>query len=261
MIENAMTQFSGLSWMGKSRFVAANAPMVIWGLGAAEGTIRTLFHGIASVFAKAAGYHETASEQFKQCKRDGKISFGCMGLTVLSAIPYVGPGIGYFYIFRQCIDYSRVRYAYREVLKIQKHSNLTNVLDQLDDINNIDHQELDRLSKQLRAPTTFTSSETQRIRETLKGTLVYHYYGYSIAYASVEYSCKGINFTANLIKNIAMRLFRNGFIRNLIYKVIKVTSDELNQVITDTSKNPRPTSSTNRPRPVIEINEGPLEQS
>lgn len=236
MIENFVSPIANWGWASRVAFVTYAAPIAIWGLGAAEGAIRSALHGVAAAFTKIARQDNLASKQVEHCAKNGLISLSCLSFTAISVIPLLGTGFGYYYISKQESNYREIKKAYletySEALEQQKETNLNEALNEIDESKEIDHQFLDKVSQKLIKQPSSVSINSARLDERksqLDASLIHHYYGYSAAYVFFETTSVVTYKISIRVKRLALNLFNNGLIRKLVNQVVTAIFKEVEQ--------------------------------
>ncbi|MCB1134760.1 MAG: hypothetical protein KDK78_00715 [Chlamydiia bacterium] len=173
-----------------------SSPIILWGAGAAEGTVRAVGHSALTALSIAVLQRKWAQHQWEEAKSNGRIACGCGILAGLSCIPLIGTGYGIAYFVDEVGKYNRAKTA---VARAQKRageeecSQLTAPMLQ----GELSEQRLqDLFSKAQRIeqcrPRVYQEDFTTGDRE-LKGTLIHRNYLYTAGY----YSVKGVGDAIN----------------------------------------------------------------
>lgn len=237
MLENAIAYVGQLGWKSQIGLIIYSAPIVIWGLGAAEGAVRTAFNGIASVFARHGNIPEKAQTHWIQCQRDAGITRSCAAITAVSLVPVLGTGFGYWEFNNQCKNYSKIKGALEKIKQGQYLETMDHVLLQLDKTPEVTEDALNHLYQELANPST--QRDVSQANLNLPASLIYNYYGYSIVYFALDKTSASIQFTAGKVKQIIVYLSRNNIIKKVAICAFNAIKNEVNQTLEDTVNNRR----------------------
>lgn len=236
MLENAIAYAGQLGWKSQLGMVIYSTPIVLWGLGAAEGAVRTAFNGIASLFARA-GNPEQAQIRWNQCKRDGGITLSCTAFTAVSLIPVAGTGLGYAEFRNQCKQYAKIKEAIEKNKQEGYFINLDLLLNRLDKTSEVTEATLNQMCRELANPSAL--SQISQANLNLPNSLIHNYYGFSITYIALEATATTIQFTAAKVKQIVIYFSRNNIIKKVAICGFNAIKNEVTQTLDDTVNNRR----------------------
>jgi hypothetical protein len=234
---NVLTSISNWGFIGKSVAVVYAAPVVTWGLGTIEGIARASFNGLATLYNKATGHQQEATERWNACKKDVRLGACCGGISAISLIPFIGFYSGTKGILEQCFYYYEYREAYQRALYTQDRENAMGIISEVDK-SPMTLEALTRISQKL-----MTQKETWRVNDLLpqdqnkQASLIHYYWLYSIPYMTVEKSCQVIHFTAVKSYQLAVQLFKYGLIRKLVKSGYEAIRNEVAETSTDINAN------------------------
>lgn len=229
-----IANFGNWGWFAKSSAIIYATPVLTWSLGAAEGAVRTAFECLSTAYSKASGNDPAAAQHWDQTKRDAGIALSCVLLTGVSAVPLLGTGCGYYYIISECTDLQNIRDAYKRAIRAQGNAYDQEIIQELDHLTKVEEASLKALFERMINPSPINGPVTLLERDrNLKASLIHHYYGYSIPYLTIEYTCHGIQSTISLTQRIAVQLFKNGFFKKIVKSAIIAVYSEVQQTKND----------------------------
>lgn len=238
MIENSIAYMSQMGWFGKTCLLAYSAPIVLWGLGTSEGALRTAFNGVASLFAKVSANAEKSNKHWDQCKKDGGITLSCAAFTALSCIPILGTTIGNYQFNEQCRKYLKIKKALRNIQDGRYLNRLDDMVNQMKKKQEITEKDLTQLYYTYTHPNP-NSIVTSEEYLDLPASLIYSYYGFSIAYFALDKTNEFLQVTASTVKKIVIFLSQSGIIKKVFICAANAIKNEVTQTLDDTLKNPR----------------------
>ncbi len=233
-----MAYVAPLGWAAKTGLILYSAPIIIWGLGTAEGAVRTALNGVASLFSRLSNHPEKSQIHYAQMIRHGGITLSCAAFTGVSLIPVVGTVIGYGAFRNECNKYSKIKQALDKNKNMHYLKTMTDIIQRLENTPEITEMSLNNLYKKLNSsPSKNKVSRLENLN--VPASLIYNYYGYSILYFAMEKTSDGLSFTARSIKNIALYLSRNNIIKRAAVCALNAIKNEVMQTLDDTVNNPR----------------------
>ena len=213
-------------------------PVVVWALGASEGAVRTAFNAIACLFEKLMRHDPEAHQRWEKLLRDGGITISCTVFAGISLIPVIGTTIGTYNIGVQCHRFNQLKRADERALQAREKANVNEVLTEIHRVEHPGESDLNLLSARLLNPAKIKGPIALLPQDrNLPRSLIKHYYGYSIAYVGAEKTCHGIHVAAVKIKDIAVHLFKYGFVRRMAQVAFESTILEVGETLDLTANN------------------------
>lgn len=234
MVGNAIAYVSQLGWKSQLGLVTYSAPIILWGLGAVEGAVRTAFNGIASVFAPQQD-SENSQKRWAQCKKDGGITLSCLAITTISLVPVVGTSMGLWEFNNQCRSYAKIK----ATLEANRQKDFLVVLSRgfnAFDRSNVTEQSLNQLWNQIEHDSKNYIPEEKL---DLPASLIHTYYGYSITYITLEKTTESLQYTAGKVKKLILYLSQHNIVKSIGICAFNAIKNEVRQTLNDTVDNQR----------------------
>ena len=225
-------------YFGKAEMLVTAVPLVIWGVGAAEESIRCAWRALQLAYSYTGSVEEEQLEAWMQFKQESKVAGACLLLTGLSApsllcnlvpFPYwiplkipsyyssihayaaIDDQASYYSQFKYKLEPAETRASAREASTLAER--LLASLPTEDELETMERE----VRNDLRHGTTVTQSDLDQSARQLSGTLIYRNYSYTVTYYAVktglEKGQEGLSFAYRTAK----RIFSSGLVRRFCY--------------------------------------------